>query len=461
MLLFGGETGSTTYDETWIYSRAHNTWTQQFPATHPSQRSYPNMAYLGDDRVLLYGGYYDWSTYGDTWIYDCSDNTWTQMFPATTPGNFSESDAMAYIGDDKAVLVGPPDGSYLGTWVYDDSDNTWTQMSTGVSGRLWHSVARIGEDQVLVAGGVGPGDQYRSDTWFYDLSDDTWTRKLSSGLTAMIRQQMAYLGDDKVLKFGGWNPSQGTVNWSLIYDLSDNAWTQDLNAVNPAAREDHGLAATSMFWPSYIVMYGGSDFQTWWFGGGDHPVPVELSSFVAVGGQGSIALEWITASEVQCHRWEIHRSQQADGEYTKVGELPGHGSTEAAHTYRWVDREVSPDVTYYYKLRQIDLDGSSTWTSVVSAVASAALPTEFVLKQNYPNPFNPATEIGYAVPRDVHVTVKIYNVQGAEVAALVDANQTVGFYTVSWNAEGLASGVYFCTLKAGEFEKTIKMTFLK
>jgi len=452
VLLFGGGDDPVYYDETWIFDRSETTWTQMFPATHPSARNFPAMAYLGDDRVVHFGG-----SIRDTWVYDYSDNTWTEMFPTTVPPG--TNGAMSYIGDDKAVLMGPWDGNYLATWIYDDSETTWTQMSTGPEGRGGHDVVYIGDDQVIVAG----SDRY--DTWHYDLSEDTWTKKLNSAPISKTGP-MAYLGDDQILRFGGANSSNSATDGTHIYDLSDNAWTSDLNSIKPSKRQDHGMAETSMMpWYSYVVMYGGRDYgpksDTWLFGGGDYPVPVELSSFVAIGGQGCIALEWATASELRCHSWEVHRGRQADGEFCRVGELPGHGSTETAHTYRWVDRYVAPDVIYYYKVKQIDLDGSSTWTAVVSASAGAAMPADFVLRQNYPNPFNPATEISYAVPQDVHVSVKIYNVQGGRVATLVDTDQTAGFYTVSWNAEDLSCGVYFCTLRAGAFEKTIKMALVK
>ncbi len=192
-----------------------------------------------------------------------------------------------------------------------------------------------------------------------------------------------------------------------------------------------------------------------------YPVPVVLASFTATSSQGFIALNWVTASEINCHRWEIYRSDREDGEYARIGELSGHGSTETDHTYQWVDRQIRPEVSYYYKLKQVDFDGSSWWSHSVSATATATVPKSYTLHQNYPNPFNPATEISYAIPRDEHVTLKVYNVLGAEVANLVDGHQRANFYTVRWDAGDLASGLYFCRLQAGGFSKSIKMILLK
>jgi hypothetical protein len=196
------------------------------------------------------------------------------------------------------------------------------------------------------------------------------------------------------------------------------------------------------------------------------PVGVELASFQATAGQGFIALDWMTASETNCHLWELYRGKQEDGEYANIGELPGHGSTETAHDYRWVDRQVRPETIYFYKLKQIDFDGSEWWSDVVSASAVAAVPETYALCQNYPNPFNANTEIGYQIPKEGHVTVKIFNTLGQEVRILVDEDQGAGWYGVIWDGEDnvggqVASGLYFCKLKAGDFNRTVKMVLLR
>jgi hypothetical protein len=89
------------------------------------------------------------------------------------------------------------------------------------------------------------------------------------------------------------------------------------------------------------------------------------------------------------------------------------------------------------------------------------LPTDFALGQNYPNPFNPSTNISYSLPADAHVSLKVYNSLGQEVASLVDEARPAGQYVAVWNAAGMASGVYFCRLQAGSYIETKRMTLLK
>ena len=89
------------------------------------------------------------------------------------------------------------------------------------------------------------------------------------------------------------------------------------------------------------------------------------------------------------------------------------------------------------------------------------IPTDFELQQNYPNPFNPATIIRYAVPRESHVTVAVYNLVGQQVATLVDERQTPGYHTVSFDAGGLPSGVYLYRFSAAGTTFSRKMLLLK
>ena len=89
------------------------------------------------------------------------------------------------------------------------------------------------------------------------------------------------------------------------------------------------------------------------------------------------------------------------------------------------------------------------------------IPGQFNLHQNYPNPFNPETTIKYQLPESRYVTITIFNSMAQEVATLVNEVKEAGYHSVNWNAGDAAAGLYFCTIKAGEFTKTTKMTLLK
>jgi hypothetical protein len=89
------------------------------------------------------------------------------------------------------------------------------------------------------------------------------------------------------------------------------------------------------------------------------------------------------------------------------------------------------------------------------------VPTSFKLDQNFPNPFNPSTKIRYSIPKASRVTLKIYDILGREVQTLVNEQQAPGQYTVTFNAQNLASGVYFYRISAGNFNEVKKLMLLK
>jgi photosystem II stability/assembly factor-like uncharacterized protein len=115
------------------------------------------------------------------------------------------------------------------------------------------------------------------------------------------------------------------------------------------------------------------------------------------------------------------------------------------------------------KLR-IGTHGRSVWeTSNPVGIINynTEIPSDYSLQQNYPNPFNPVTNIKYSIVSAGNVRLGVYDMLGREVKEIVNLNQPAGTYTVQFDASSLASGVYFYTLKAGEFVSTKKMIVVK
>jgi hypothetical protein len=113
----------------------------------------------------------------------------------------------------------------------------------------------------------------------------------------------------------------------------------------------------------------------------------------------------------------------------------------------------------------LDANAITSPTTVTSVENGFLLPKGFSLLQNYPNPFNPSTVIQYNIEKAAHVSLKIYNLLGLEVATLVNSQQEAGSYSITFNsrklANNLSSGIYFYRLEAGSFTSTKKLTLMK
>ncbi|MCU0343651.1 MAG: T9SS type A sorting domain-containing protein [Ignavibacterium sp.] len=187
-------------------------------------------------------------------------------------------------------------------------------------------------------------------------------------------------------------------------------------------------------------------------------VPVELVSFSSSISGNKVSLNWITATELNNHGFEIERSLD-ESIWRIIGFDAGKGTTTENQYYSFVD-DISDLLQnkVYYRLKQIDFNGNYRYSNVIEVVR---IPTEYNLAQNYPNPFNPSTIIKYSLSNQELVTLKIFDVLGKEVATLVSELKPAGDYEVNFNADQLVSGVYYYKLNAGDFVSTKKMILIK
>jgi hypothetical protein len=190
-------------------------------------------------------------------------------------------------------------------------------------------------------------------------------------------------------------------------------------------------------------------------------VPVEMESFGADCGNGSVVLKWATATETNNKGFEIEKSRN-NKSWNNIGFVTGNGTTANKIQYSYTDNSDVAGVIYY-RIKQIDFDGAYKYSKVIQINAN---PLSFELGQNYPNPFNPSTTISYSLPKSSRVTLKVFDMLGKEVATLIDSEMQAGRYKTEFNStlqngKTLSSGVYIYKLQAEGFSMERKMLMLK
>lgn len=173
-------------------------------------------------------------------------------------------------------------------------------------------------------------------------------------------------------------------------------------------------------------------------------VPVEFTSFVANTNGNTVTLNWETATETNNKGFEVQRKEGGNS-YAPVGFINGKGTTTQTSSYTFVDKNIA-DGKYSYRLKQVDFDGTSAFSSVVETEITS--PSVYSLEQNYPNPFNPSTSLTFSLAADSKVSLKVFNILGQEIAVLVNGTMQAGRHSVVFNANNLFSGVYFARLEA-------------
>ena len=115
------------------------------------------------------------------------------------------------------------------------------------------------------------------------------------------------------------------------------------------------------------------------------------------------------------------------------------------------------------RVTSLDFASCDGLRSPLAGVADYELnvPSEAYSLQNFPKAFNPSPAIRYSLPNRSHVTLTVFNTLGQQVGLLRSAEQEAGYHEVKFDGSGLASGVYFYRIHAGDFIQSRKLTLLK
>jgi len=175
----------------------------------------------------------------------------------------------------------------------------------------------------------------------------------------------------------------------------------------------------------------------------DFSLPVELADFRASTNTNNVLLSWKTEHEFYNKGFEVQRSNNGSDWYI-VNFVNGAGESTITRNYSYTDKGLAPG-TYYYRLRQADMDGKSTFSSIVSATVSGKGIVS--LFQNYPNPFTSSTSIRFDLPKAQHARLSVLDLAGREIKVLTDKISEAGSHIVTLNAAGLSSQTYFVRLQ--------------
>ena len=189
-------------------------------------------------------------------------------------------------------------------------------------------------------------------------------------------------------------------------------------------------------------------------------LPVELVSFTAISVKDKVELTWKTATELNNYGFEIERASASPGmNWDKIGFVQGNGNSNSPKEYSFIDHSVLSG-SYSYRLKQLDNDGTFKYSEPVEVTINQ-IPNDYSLNQNYPNPFNPSTTIAYDIPKTSLVRISVYDILGKEIKLLVNTEKNSGHYEIIFDAKELAGGIYYYSIRTGEFSQSKKMILLK
>jgi Leucine-rich repeat (LRR) protein len=282
----------------------------------------------------------------------------------------------------------------------------------------------------------------------FQLNNNKLTGKIPTELGKLNNVRILYLGGNelsgsvpneitglsKLEKFGiDYNKLVNLPNLSALTSLTE-LFIQKNNFTFRDIEPNIGIAATFNYSPQDSI---GSKIDT------TIDVGASITFTVSAGGENSI-YKWIKDGTVIPNAidstYSINSSQVEDSG-TYICEITNSVATELTLYSMPIILTVGNPVG----LNETDNE----------------VPTSYQLENNYPNPFNNSTVIKFSIPKDELVSLKVYNVIGEEIAALVYKEKHAGNYEINWYADNLPSGVYFYQLKASSFIETKKMILLK
>lgn len=375
-------------------------------------------------------GFYKSTDLGNNW-----DTLITNVSPTDFVINYQDANIIYLVG-------GVPYGVYKST----DGGNTWFSSSNGIIQNIGTVTYSIAMDpinpNVLYCGTLGPmgGDLYKTtnggEIW-YTPSEDSTLFYYGAYVIEFdkYKHNMLYVG-----RIGLHRSTDGGINFEFAgYENGGGIYSLKFG------RSSDEMYATSSWGINFSVGVfkttdGGLTWQNLWQG---------------FNGSTSVRDAAINITETEYVYIGIESSVDTTGVYVKIDEEPW--TLIGLNGLSINSLIIKDDLLYagtsngiYVRDLITDVNEQSFFTK-----------KDFLLYPLYPNPFNPTTNIRFTVSYPAVVSLKILNALGTEVKELLNQFKPVGTYEISFDGEGLPTGIYFCTLQSENFTQTRKMVLIK
>ncbi|HLP18853.1 MAG TPA: T9SS type A sorting domain-containing protein, partial [Chitinophagales bacterium] len=306
-----------------------------------------------------------------------------------------------------------------------------------------------------------------TDQEYADLKSDAWNNNTGypNPNYACTELDDVYSFDQLyVTKYSGQNEDGNYLNNvpSGLYRVFGDNTTPN----RPLIKGEHTTGATG-----FQEIYGGNqthhyvqmtvtEFSEFWLHGSQvsQPLPVEMIYLQADAVNNAfIRVTWATAIEINNDGFEVERS--VDGQnWTQIGYVDGHDNSTVQNNYSFDDMNVSPNVVYYYRLRQVDNDGAFEYTDIVSARLTGEI--SFSVAEFVPNPTMAKTNLVITGTKEQDITVTFHNIVGQKV---LEGHYGVnkGANRIEFDLGQLASGTYTAIVSSANEVYTRKVVLTK
>lgn len=356
---------------------------------------------------------------------------------------------------------------------YNTRTDTWTSVAPLPTGKDRGGSARL-VDSLYMIGGANASNVYTNDMFRYDIRGNAWVSRAPLPVNLGWSDGAGY--QDSLIYVAGGYTGTATVNTVYLYNAKSNTWRTATPL--PAIRFGGGMAISG----DTLVYVGGVDGSL-----------VQNTTYRGVISQADRSvITWTTGTPMPTGMFRIDAHSWGNRGIILTGGSSGTAFTSVsnacltyspgANVWTTLPNKITPwtagqsgtvslgggmwkivCASGYGGTAQINNVEMFSDTLAIVGVnpGNNTVPEEYSLSQNYPNPFNPTTKIDYNIRSNGVVTLKIYSVLGEEVATIVDGFKSAGKYTVDFNASHISSGIYFYTLRSGDFTATKKMILIK